>query len=264
MCKRMGGDGLMQGHGSHWKTAEQVEKFLKGRRAAIPGAGLQIEVIKTVIGAWRPDAAHVLDLGCGDGILGRTVLERFPGARVWFADFSEPMLKAAREKLAGDHRARVVMADFGSTAWVDAVAEGVPFDVILSGLAIHHQPHERKRNLYREVFGMLSPGGIFLNLDHIKSPTAATEELFAGYFVDHLFRFSESSGSSKSRAEIDEEYRNRPDKKENVLTPLDEQCRWLEEAGFTDVDCHFKLFELAIFGGRKSSPGSKAQGSKRI
>jgi hypothetical protein len=32
---------------------------------------------------------------------------------------------------------------------------------------------------------------------------------------------------------------------------VDRQCQWLEAIGFVDVDCFFKLFELASFGGRK-------------
>lgn len=239
----------MSPRGSHWKTAEAAEAFLKGRRDAIPAAALQIEIIGLLIDAWRPVPGRVLDLGCGDGILGRMVLERYPGARVWFADFSEPMLAAAREKLGGTTRARVVAADFGSAEWAAAVGEGVPFDAVLSGFAIHHQPHDRKRALYGEIYGVLADGGLFLNLDHVKSSTGAIEEVFTGYFVDHLFRLS---GSGKSREEIDRWYRTRPDKRENALAPLDEQCRWLREIGFVDADCYFRVLELALFGGRKS------------
>ncbi len=36
-----------------------------------------------------------------------------------------------------------------------------------------------------------------------------------------------------------------------ILAPLDDQCQWLREIGYIDVDCFFKAFELAIFGGRK-------------
>ena len=241
----------MSAHGSHWKAAEAAERFLKGRRAAIPAAALQLEIIALMIESWRPDPARVLDLGCGDGILGAAVLERYPRTRVWFADFSAPMLDAARRRLSGETHARIVAADFGSTRWVEAVADGRPYDVVVSGFAIHHQPDSRKRTLYREIHDMLSPGGLFLNLDHVQSPTGRIEEVFTGYFVDHLYRAAASAGLQSSRADIEAEYRARPDKKENLLSPLDAQCRWLREIGFEDVDCYFRVLELALFGGRK-------------
>ncbi|SPE57295.1 hypothetical protein SBV1_270094 [Verrucomicrobia bacterium] len=34
---------------------------------------------------------------------------------------------------------------------------------------------------------------------------------------------------------------------------MGEQCQWLREIGFENVDCYFKVFELALFGGTKRS-----------
>jgi 16S rRNA G1207 methylase RsmC len=45
--------------------------------------------------------------------------------------------------------------------------------------------------------------------------------------------------------------RNRLDKSDNILAPVSAQCDWLSSIGYEDVDCFFKCFELAIFGGRK-------------
>ena len=250
----------MSPRGSHWKAARNAEAFVKGRSAAIPGAALQAEIIARLIETWRPGAERVLDLGCGDGILGELALRRCPRACVWFADFSEPMLAAARRRLKGERRARVVAADFGTRAWIAAVGEGRPFDVVLSGFAIHHQPHRRKRALYGEIFDLLAGGGLFLNLDHVKPPTEAVEELFTGLFVDRLFRLY---GSGRSRAEIDAEYRSRSDKKERLLAPLEAQCRWLREAGFRDVDCYLRVLELALFGGRKPARRAGAPRGRR-
>src|SRR5438067_1784111 len=41
------------------------------------------------------------------------------------------------------------------------------------------------------------------------------------------------------------------------LAPFEEQCRWLREIGFGPVDCFWKYFELALFGGfRQESSGN--------
>ena len=37
----------------------------------------------------------------------------------------------------------------------------------------------------------------------------------------------------------------------NRLESVEEQCKWLRETGFSNVDCYMKIFELALFGGTK-------------
>jgi methylase of polypeptide subunit release factors len=83
---------------SHWQTGIVSKAYLDAR-SAIPGCQLEIEVMLKLMRAWYPKARTALDLGCGDGFLGRTLLEHFPDCHVWFLDFSDPMLDAARDKL---------------------------------------------------------------------------------------------------------------------------------------------------------------------
>ena len=238
---------------SQWQTEELATAFLQGVRGAIPGADLQLEVMGKIVELWIPRPSRILDVGCGDGILGRMLLEKFPSVRVTFTDFSDPMLAAVRAKLANSSRATVLKADFSDPSWLDAVADKGPFDVVVSGFAIHHQADGREKALYAEIHGILTPGGVFLNLEHVASATRAGEDLFDGLFVDHLIRFHKSAKPGTTRQEIEATYYNRPDKKENILAPLDVQCQWLRQTGFQDVDCFFKVFELALFGGRKAS-----------
>ena len=107
--------------------------------------------------------------------------------------------------------------------------------------------------LYAEIHGLLKEGGLFLNLEHVSSATPSGSALFDSFFVDHLFRFHRNTTPVKSRQEIEEDYYQRPDKKENLLASVELQCHWLRRIGFKDVDCFFKVFELALFGGRKAS-----------
>lgn len=245
----------MTGH-STWQSAELAATFLQGVRGAIPAAALQFEVVAHIVRAWRPTPRRFLDLGCGDGILGRFLLDRFPTAHGVFADFSDPMLQVAVSHLADRDRAVVIKADFSSPAWREPVRNHAPFDVVVSGFAIHHQPDPRKQELYTEVFDLLAPGGIFLNLEHVASATEAGTALFDEYFIDHLHRFHQEQEPGRSRHEVAQTFYNRPDKKENILAPVVEQCHWLRRIGFADVDCFFKIFELALFGGRKAEAGN--------
>ena len=235
---------------SKWQTKEIAETFVEGVRGAIPGAKLQLEVISKIITAWFPQPSRILDLGCGDGIIGRLLLEEYPEARVIFADFSEPMLEKLRIKIGINQRAKVINADFATSDWVKGSELEKPFDIVVSGFAIHHQPDERKIELYAEIFCLLGSGGIFLNLDQVKSKNPSTSEIFDGFFLDHIRRALSISDQNEMMNQIEKAYYE--DKKENIPAPVEKQCQWLSDIGFEDVDCFFKTFELALFGGKKT------------
>jgi tRNA (cmo5U34)-methyltransferase len=236
--------------GPVWRQAGVISHFLTDVRAAMPLADAQLDVLRRVVRARQPRFASFLDLGCGDGILGRTLLAERPEAVGVFLDFAPPMLAAARTRLAEDaHRHRFIEADLGDAQWTSQIAAWAPFDIVLSGFAIHHLPDASKRSLYADVFGLLEPGGMFLNLEHVSSVAPWAERAFDECFVDSLFERQARSGGTASRAEIETEFAARPDKAANILAPVEEQCRWLKEIGFVEVDCHFRVLELALFGG---------------
>jgi tRNA (cmo5U34)-methyltransferase len=237
--------------GSQWQTEQLSKTYLEGVRAAIPLAQTQLELIIQLVRAWCPDPRSVIDLGCGDGILGGSILENFPGSRVWFVDFSDTMLAAAREQVATNDRATVIKADFSTPAWSESFQGRQDINLVLSGFAIHHQPDPRKEALYAEIYELLAPGGLFLNLEHVASATEEIQSVFDDFFIDHLYAHHCQSDPHKLRAEIAETYYGRPDKVENMLALVETQCVWLRRIGYKDVDCFFKILELALFGGRK-------------
>jgi tRNA (cmo5U34)-methyltransferase len=241
----------MKEQNSKWQTKELAKTYLEGVRGAIPGATLQLEIIRKIVSMWCPLPSKILDLGCGDGILGRMLLDEHPSVQMIFADFSEPMLEKLRNRIGMNKRTAVINIDFATPAWRKGMESEKPFDIIVSGFAIHHQPDERKKELYAEIYGLLNPGGIFLNLDQVSSATPSISQLFDGFFLDHIQRFHTNAGPDITMREIEEAYFR--DKKENLPAPVEAQCRWLCDIGFQDVDCFFKTFELALFGGRKTS-----------
>ena len=235
-----------------WKNDWLVKRFLEGVRGGIPHASDQIEVMLRLIAASQRPIERFLDLGCGSGLLAIAVLAQYPTARATLVDYSEPMMDAAKDLLGGDVTVpRFVIADLAEPGWVDAVMDDGPFDAAVSGFAIHHLAHERKQALYREIFVLLHPGAVFVNVEHVASASSWAEARFDEAMIDSLTDYQTQTGTNQSREQIALDYHGRDDKAANVLAPVDEQCRWLSEAGFDDVDCYFKYFELAVLAGRK-------------
>jgi SAM-dependent methyltransferase len=116
----------------------------------------------------KSEAIEVLDVGAGYGVVAEEVLNAFPKARVTLQDYSAPMLAHAAKRLSRDaRRVRTALGDLALAHWTKAA--GGPFDLAVSGIALHNL---RDRALiwkcYREIAGLLKPGGAFLDYDHFQ------------------------------------------------------------------------------------------------
>jgi len=234
-----------------WKLPAIVNRFLS-YRAAIPMAQEQIGVMMSILKSREQPVESFLDLGCGDGILGAAILGEYPSARGALADFSEPMLAQAREQLK-EYADQLTFEnlDYGNPDWMNRMQSHSPFDAIVSGYSIHHQPDARKREIYKEIFSLLNPGGWFVNVEHVSSAAQLNIDLFENHYVTARYAIEQREGGTRTLDELAREYKKRPDKDANILTPVELQCDWLREIGYEEVDCYFRIYELAVFAGRK-------------
>ena len=234
-----------------WKLPEIVNRFLS-YRAAIPLAQEQLGVMMSILKSRKRPVKRFFDLGCGDGILAAAVLGEYPAAQGVLVDFSMPMLEQARQQLK-DYDDQIVYEnlDYGDPAWSKQMRAYAPFDTAVSGYSIHHQPDGRKREVYGEIFSLLEPGGWFINIEHVSSVAQLNIDLFEDHYVAARFAMEQREGGTRTLAEIAHEYKNRPDKAANILAPVELQCDWLREIGYEEVDCYFRIYELAVFAGRK-------------
>lgn len=129
----------------------------------------RMPILEALIAAvpFSADAAiDVLDVGGGSGVVSEAVLDAFPAARVTLQDFSGQMLARAREKFSSHDRAiRYVQCDLQDPAWPQQV--GGPFDLVVSGIAIHNlKDLAAMAACYEAIHGLLKAGGCFLDYDH--------------------------------------------------------------------------------------------------
>lgn len=251
-----------------WGDEAKVEYFVANAHFIVPRRAEQLRLLVELLPYPHDASISVLDLGAGFGAVTIQILEHYPLANVTCVDGSDAMLTHAMERLGryGD-RVKILKTDLAERSWFRVFepitprqartdsGEGDLFNAVVSAIAIHHLSDERKRELYREVFQLLAPNGIFLNNDVLATPPA----LKAQFEMLNLAAIEEQEraerGIARAREQIAAEMRDRlrlaGGRHQSHIAPLSDQLVWLTEAGFKSVDCYWRYFDLAIFGGVK-------------
>jgi len=233
-----------------WQREKTVRWFLDSVRGAIPFAQEHFAIMLQIVANGRQPVRRFLDLGAGDGVLSAVLLARYPAAEPVLVDFSPPMLAAAKERLAPlATQPTFVQADLATPAWRGAVEAYTPFDAIVSSFAIHHLEDERKRALYAELLDLLTPAGTFAHIEHVAPDTPWMARVFEEAMIDAIWEYGRRSDQSLTRDAAAAAYASRLDRDANRLAPLDVQCAWLRDAGYTEVTAPFRWYEIAVFGG---------------
>ena len=205
---------------NEYATAEHALAYLAGADR-IPH---RTEGESVVLELLPPGVRRILDVGAGDGRLLALARLARPQATGVALDSSETMLAAARQRFANAPAVSVVAHDL-----LRPLPDIGSFDVVVSSFAIHHLEDARKVTLYRELFDVLEPGGLFCYLEHV---TSATPRLHAAFYT------------AMGRTLADEDPSNR-------CTSVEAQLAWLRQIGFVDADCFWKWRELALLAAVK-------------
>lgn len=174
---------------------------------------LQDELAKGTAGV---TVATALDLGTGTGETARRVLALHPSARMVCVDRDPRVLRRARKVLPAD---RVVFCTQDLTA---PLPPPQPVDLVTSALAIHHLPGEGKRQLFEQIAAGLSPAGRFVMADVMvpEDPSEKTTPL---------------------------------DRRHDRPSKLDDQLKWLQEAGL-EPTVSWRKRDLAVIVANHTPP----------
>ncbi|PZE84145.1 trans-aconitate 2-methyltransferase [Curtobacterium sp. MCBD17_032] len=123
---------------------------------------VMLDVVDHVV----PEGGVVLDLASGPGSISQRVLARRPDVTCIAVDFDPVLLELGRTALAGQP-VRFVDADLWDRDWTAGLDGAVP-DAVLSSTALHWLPSDVLSRVYNDLGGLLAPGGVVLNADHLR------------------------------------------------------------------------------------------------
>jgi len=240
--------------GAAWQRPELVGEFLDERQTVLPLIDVQEDLIRRVFERHGHPIERFLDVGSGDGAMSGLLLGLAPEAEAVLVDFSEPMLRRAERRLGGSSgRWQAVRGDLSDPTWPSALPAG-RYDAAISALAIHHLPAQRKRALFGELFELLAPGALFLNMDYV-SVRGPLEGLWDEQTLANAVQAERERRGNRSEEQIERELL--ADDEDDRPDSAEDQLDWLRAAGFAGVELHFKWAEAAIFGAVKPAEGGQ-------
>lgn len=184
----------------------------------------------------------ILELGCGTGNLTQQLATVFPKSRLTVVDLSPEMLEQTKQKLHNlPNPLETVNGSF-----MDLDLPENHFDLIISSIALHHLSDEEKPAMYQHIYRWLKPGGKFRCADGCRFLPA---EPIHTAVLERWWAWSKELGAKEEEVSAWKEHHFAYDHLSSVPEHLD----WLKEAGFQYIDCYWRNFLWAVFGGEKAA-----------
>jgi trans-aconitate methyltransferase len=135
-----------------------------------------LELVAAILPFLTTAKLCVLDLCCGPGDVGRTIRSRFPKARVDCIDrdlFLLSLCAALNKRLGID--GEIFTRDLWNTDWTAGLSNR--YDAIATANALDWFDVPRVAELFKDMFRLLRPGGVFVFLE----PASADAKFAEGF-----------------------------------------------------------------------------------
>ena len=138
---------------------QDVERFsnLETGQSSTVDAPLMMALATLAAARTNPQAANLLDVGCGAGNYTLKLLEWLPNLDVTLVDLSQPMLTRASQRVraVSTGEIRAFQGDIRHLEFPPA-----QFDIILAAAVLHHLRGENEwRAAFSKFHAILKPGG---------------------------------------------------------------------------------------------------------
>jgi len=233
---------------SSWSNSEFSRKYLDEADMYIPERNLLLRILASFYHKFinSDKKKRILDLGCGNGVLSKTLFNQNSNLDIVVIDGSKEMLIEAKKELEGMPVSKFCQISFEEI--IQGEFEGGLFDFIISSFAIHHLNMTQKKKLFKRIFEMMNLGGHFINIDVVVSNYEDYTEWYYDLWKEGIIIKQKFLNSSKTFEHVPEKARKGP---ENHFDLLRAQLKALKLIGFSGVECHYKCGVFAIYGGRK-------------
>ena len=124
----------------------------------------------------------VVDLGCGPGSLAVRLARRLPRAGSSPSTWTRSCWNSPGPTPGPRGRPPVwyVEAVIGAEGWTSSLGLDGPLDAAVSTTALHYLPGHRLQRVYGQLAGILRPGGVLVNADHLVPEDAADIAVHVG------------------------------------------------------------------------------------
>lgn len=219
-----------------------VERFsnLETGQISTIDADLSLELLTESAKRIRPEAAHLLDAGCGAGNYTLKMLSKLPGLHCTLIDLSKPMLDKAYERVSqvSKHEVTIIQGDLR-----EADIPSSHFDIILAGAVLHHLRDDADwEHVFAKLFNVLKPGGCLMISDLIRQETEILNDFIRERYGDYLEKNGGADYKSKVLAYIE---------KEDSPRSLNYQFDLMKKTGFNSVELLHKNICFAAYAGIK-------------